>query len=154
MVASAVRRNSTDLCMKDSAKVFITDNNEGRYRKLCAFGKYKISRQAISKENYLMCIRPSMLDYLKKLNDIQSFQDGILFYGMWKGYKDKTAMKELLDFMISSRVRIHTLHTSGHADSKTIDRLIDAVSSNTIMPVHTENKKWFDRYSNIAKVIY
>ena len=76
-----------------------------------------------------------MLDYLKKLNDIQSFQDGILFYGMWNGYKDKTAMKELLDFMISSGVRIHTLHTSGHADSKTIDRLIDAVSTNTIMPV-------------------
>lgn len=154
MIASAAQNKYTYLCTKDSARVFVTDNNKVRYRKLFAFGKYKISRQAISKENYLMCIRPSMLDYLKKLNDIQSFQDGILFYGMWKGYKDKKAMKELLDFMISRGVRIHTLHTSGHADSKTIDRLIDAVSPNTIMPVHTENQKWFDRYRSIAKVIY
>ena len=91
MIASVAQNKYTYLCTKDSVREFVTDNNKGRYRK------------------YLMCIRPYMLDYLKKLNDIQRFQDGILFYGMWKGYKDKKAMKELLDFMISRGVRIHTL---------------------------------------------
>ena len=37
--------------------------------------------------DFIICIRPSMINYLEKLNEISSFENGILFYSMWKGYQ-------------------------------------------------------------------
>lgn len=36
-----------------------------------------------------MCVRPSMQGYLDKLSNEISFNDGILFYSIWDGYKAK-----------------------------------------------------------------
>lgn len=135
-------------------RVFVTDGNKDRYDKLNRFGNSKISRAAISRQKYVMCVRPSMIRYLEKLNEIQSFEDGILFYGMWKGYQEKDEVKNLLRFMEDKGVKLHILHTSGHADSSTIDRLIKDVNPKVIIPVHTVNSEWFDRYKNEIEVIY
>lgn len=43
-------------------------------------------------------------------------------------------------------MQIKWYNTSGHADSQTIDRLIQDVKPKRIIPVHTENAEWFDRY--------
>ena len=75
-----------------------------------------------------------------------SFEDGVLFYGMWKGYLEKTQTKGFVDFMEEKGVKTHILHTSGHADSVTIDKLIKDVKPKRIIPVHTENAEWFDKY--------
>ena len=48
----------------------------------------------------------------------------------------------------AERVRkIHVLHTSGHADINTIDKLVSKVKPSTIVPVHTINPKWYQRYN-------
>ena len=44
---------------------------------------------------------------------------------------------------------LHILHTSGHADSKTIEKLIDDIKPKKIIPVHTENTDWFDKFKNV-----
>ena len=75
-----------------------------------------------------------------------SFENGILFYSMWRGYQEKDEIKNFLDYMTSLGVRIHVLHTSGHADVDTIDRLIKKVSPGMIIPVHTENPGWYEKY--------
>ena len=117
------------------------------------FEDIKIGKTAISKERFLMCIRPSMKNYLSKLNEICSFEDGILFYGMWKGYLERDDMKEFVDFMNEKGVKLHVLHTSGHADEMTVENLIEDVSPKLIIPVHTENAEWFSGYDNI-KVVF
>ena len=99
-----------------------------------------------------MCVRSSMKNYLSKLNELVSFEDGVLFYGMWKGYLEKPQTKEFIEFMESKGVKTHILHTSGHADSMTIDKLIEDVNPKKIYPVHTENAKWFNKYKE--KTIY
>ena len=63
-------------------------------------------------------------------------------------------MQTFVDFMESKGVRLHMLHTSGHADAQTIDRLVSAVCPRVIIPVHTENAAWFDRYKNFSNVIH
>lgn len=50
-------------------------------------------------------------------------------------------------------VDIILLHTSGHADIKTIDDLIEKTKPEYIIPVHTENAKWFEKYTD-CKIIY
>ena len=41
-----------------------------------------------------------------------------------------------------------SLHTSGHADEKDVDKLIKKVEPKIIIPVHPENSEWFKRYEN------
>jgi ribonuclease J len=123
-----------------------------QYQMLSEFDDIKIGKTAISKEKFLMCIRPSMRNYLSKLYEICSFEDGILFYGMWKGYLEQEDMKEFVDFMKSMGVKLHILHTSGHADEMTVENLIKDISPKTIIPVHTENAKWFSKYEDVQIV--
>ncbi len=137
--------SSSRLIYSDSSliKVFTHNNSENYYNLLLTFGESKISRQAISKSNYIMSVRPSLKSYLEKLSALQSFEDGVLFYSMWKGYQEGEYISDFLEFMKSKGVKIHTLHTSGHADEDTIRRLIEKVMPQEIIPVHTENPEWF-----------
>lgn len=58
-------------------------------------------------------------------------------------------MVTFFDFMKKKGVKVVSLHTSGHADTNTIDALIQKVQPKTIIPVHTINSGWFDRYHDI-----
>ena len=124
-----------------------------QYQMLSEFKDVKIGKTEISKSKFLMCIRPSMKNYLAKLNELCSFKNGVLFYGMWKGYLERDDMQEFIEFMKSKGIKLHILHTSGHADEMSVEKLIEDVSPKTIIPVHTENAEWFSKYEDI-KVLY
>lgn len=64
--------------------MFMTGGDK-QYERLMEYGKAKIGKKQIANESFLMCIRQSMKNYLEKLNELISFEDGVLFYGMWKG---------------------------------------------------------------------
>ena len=93
-----------------------------------------------------------MRAYLEKLSSLMSFENGVLFYSLWEGYKEKEDMAAFISFIQGKGVKVISLHTSGHADSNTIDALIKKVQPSTIMPVHTENSNWFERYEDITTV--
>ena len=137
--------------LSDKARVFMTGGDK-QYEQLKEFGDVKIGKHEIAKIPFLMCIRQSMKNYLSKLGDLVSFEGGVLFYGMWKGYMEQPEMQEFLDFMTSKGVKLHVLHTSGHADSYTIDRLVRDTKPQVILPIHTENAEWFEKYSGIKVV--
>jgi ribonuclease J len=138
--------------LSDKARVFMTGGDK-QYQQLQQFNTVKIGKYEISKTPFLMCIRQSTKNYLAKLNDLVSFEGGVLFYGMWKGYMEQPEMKEFLDWMTSKGVKIHILHTSGHADSVTIEKIIEATTPKIIIPVHTENEEWFDKYKETTRII-
>lgn len=136
-----------------AVKIFQTDNSEKQHKILLQFPENnRIGRSAITKKNFLMYVRSSMLDYLRKLSKEVNFNGGILFYSMWKGYEKEQKMQEFLKFMQEKGVEIFYLHTSGHADKDAIDKLIKTVSPKYIVPVHTENSVWFKKYNN-SKII-
>ncbi len=132
----------------ENARVFMTGGNK-QYEMLQSYTDIKIGKHEIAKKPFLMCIRSSMKNYLSKLSELVSFEDGVLFYGMWKGYLEQPDTKNFIDFMERKGVKLHILHTSGHADSQTIEKLIDDVKPKRIIPVHTENAVWFDKYEDI-----
>lgn len=132
---------------RNDIRVFMTGGDK-QYQKLKKYKDIKISKYEIAKISFVMCIRQSMKNYLEKLNELVSFENGVLFYGMWKGYMEQTDMKEFLRFMEIKGVKIHILHTSGHADSFSIERLIKAVRPHYIIPVHTEKAKWFEKFES------
>ena len=138
--------------LSNKARVFMTGGDK-QYEQLQQFSSRKIGKYEISKTPFLMCIRQSMKNYLSKLNDLVSFEDGVLFYGMWKGYMEQPEMKKFLDWMIFMGVKVHILHTSGHADRITIEKIIEVTAPRTIIPVHTENEEWFDKYKESIRII-
>jgi ribonuclease J len=130
-------------------RVFLMNNTQERYTQLQSYGEAKIDRQSISKLKFVMCVRPSMRTYLEKLSTLMPFENGLLIYSMWEGYKKNEDMATFFAFMQKKGVKVVSLNTSGHADNDTIDALIQKVQPKTIIPVHTINSDWFDRYHDI-----
>lgn len=126
---------------------FITDFRKYRF---LAKHKRRISKDAISKTRFTMCVRTSMLSYLKSLSEKMSFEDGLLIYSFWSGYKNDEKMKAFLSECKAMGLKIETLHTSGHADENAVRKLIDTVNPDVIIPVHTENA---ERFKGIAPEI-
>lgn len=149
-IMSAIDSNVPIPNKEKGIRVFMTGGDR-QYELLQKYQDVKIGKNAIAKEKFLMCIRPSMKNYLVKLSEICPFKDGVLFYGMWKGYLERDDMKEFVSFMENLGVKMHVLHTSGHADVNAIDALVKATKPQYIIPVHTENPDWYTRYD--AKVI-
>jgi ribonuclease J len=129
----------------EGIKVFMTGGDK-QYELLKRYEDCKIGKAGIARSRFLMCVRPSMKNYLSKLSEDCSFENGIIFYSMWKGYQAREDMKSFLEWMKSKGVKVHVLHTSGHADTSTIEALVNKVNPKVIVPVHTEEPAWYLRF--------
>lgn len=112
--------------------------------------EHRAEKSFLSKKPFVMCIRNSMLPYLKSLTRNMSFENGLLVYSFWNGYRETDSMKFFLSECEKLGLKIVTLHTSGHADEKALKRLIATVKPKALLPIHTENA---ERFREIAPEI-
>lgn len=137
-IATAAGKNIPNPSFND-VYAFITDPQNYE-----ALAKYRrIGKDGIARKRFVMCIRKSMLHYLRSLSKEVSFENGLLIFSIWSGYRKQPEMESFLRSCEEMGLRIVELHTSGHADAGTIMRLIDHVNPGEIIPVHTENASWF-----------
>lgn len=115
-----------------------------RYAAFCQYEARKIGMRQIAGEKFVMCVRSSMGDYLRRLGEMMDFSGGLLVYSMWEGYKGRSDVGNFLGTCESLGLKIATVHTSGHADCETIETLIRRVNPSVIMPIHTEKASWFE----------
>lgn len=120
----------------DDVYAFIT--NPSKYSMITKY-KRRASKKFIAKHKFVMCIRNSMLNYLKSLSKLMSFEGGLLVYSFWSGYRESESMQNFLSECEKMGLEIVTLHTGGHADEKAIKNLIDTVTPEEIIPIHTES---------------
>ena len=125
----------------DDVYPFIT--NPARYDGLCKYSN-RVGKEFIAKKPFVMCVRSSMLRYLTSLSKEMSFENGLLIYSFWSGYKETKDMKKFIKACEKLGLTIKTLHTSGHADKVAIKKLIKTVNPREIIPVHTEKPVWFE----------
>ena len=142
-IATAAGKNIPNPNFND-VYAFIT--SPAKYSMLTKY-KHKAGRLFISKRPFVMCVRNSMLRYIKSLANKMSFKDGILIFSFWSGYRETENMKWFLSECEKLGLKIVTLHTSGHADENTLKRLIETVNPKTLIPIHTENA---ERFRDIA----
>lgn len=109
---------------------------EGNEKILYEFTQYKITKEQISEQSnqIVMFVRPSMK---KDLEHISGIDGGNLIYSMWDGYLQKSGTKDFLDYLISRNFTIHKIHTSGHADTATLKKMVKAINPKNIVPIHT-----------------
>lgn len=127
----------------DDVFAFITTPK--RHEALCKY-KNRIGKERIAKIPFVMCVRTSMLGYMKSLAKEMSYENGLLVYSFWSGYKQDEPMQNFLEECGKMGLEVITLHTSGHADADTIKKIIEKTSPSEILPVHTENPDWFASY--------
>ncbi len=106
--------------------------------------KHRVGKAVIARQSFVMCVRNSMLRYLKALAGKMSFENGLLVYSFWSGYRETESMQQFLAECEQLGLQIITLHTSGHADEDALKRLIETVNPKILLPIHTENAKRFN----------
>ena len=110
--------------------------NEGNEKILYQFKNHKITKDEISNQSdkIVMMVRPSMQ---KDLEHIQGIDGGNLIYSMWEGYLQKPDTGKFIDYLKGRNFTIHKIHTSGHADTRTLKQMVEAIKPKYIVPIHT-----------------
>ena len=122
-------------------------SREGNEKILYQFTKFKITKEEINNqsEKVVMIVRPSMQIDLDRVNGIEG---GNLIYSMWEGYLQKSNTKKFIDYLTNRKFSIHKIHTSGHADIKTLKKMVEAIKPKNIVPIHTfEGAKYKDIFN-------
>lgn len=90
---------------------------------------------------FVMLVRPSMLDYIKKLAEKVDLRGAPLVYSMWSGYREHDDVKKFLLGARELGLVERTLHTSGHASGQDLERLKERVSASEYVTVHTSKSR-------------
>ncbi|MFA6393419.1 MAG: MBL fold metallo-hydrolase [Patescibacteria group bacterium] len=109
---------------------------KGKEKILYQFKEFKITKEEmdIQPDKIVMIVRPSMqkdLDYIKNMDG------GNLIYSMWDGYMEKSNTKKFISYLTKRKFALHKIHTSGHADIKSLEEMADALNPKAIIPIHT-----------------
>lgn len=86
---------------------------------------------------YVWIIRPSMLRYMQK----HSHKPSVVITSLWEGYeKDEPAFMEWIHKNDFANPHIHT---SGHADAKSLQSIVRHVDPGVLIPIHTNAPERF-----------
>ena len=100
------------------------------------FDRYKITCKELGeRKDYCMLIRDSMLSDLQHINDIEGAG---LIYSLWGGYLQTKRVQRFMQYAEAKQMDVTHLHTSGHADIKTLHKIVHACTPCKIIPIHTE----------------
>ena len=120
---------------------------EGYEKILYQFKNFKITKEEISKQSdkIVLVVRPSMKKDLERISGIDG---GNLIYSMWEGYLKKSGTKKFIDYLTNRKFSMYKIHTSGHADTQTLKKMVASINPKNIVPIHTFEG---DKYKDIFK---
>jgi ribonuclease J len=132
----------------------IVKNNVAAKSSLYDFQKITVYAPAMEdrllKRGFCMLVRSR--DDHRKIIERYPKAESLVLYSMWKGYAEGEHKSESTLRFLDGLAYTH-LHTSGHADAKTVCKVVSAVNPCVIYPIHTENSAWFKGRFGQTKVI-
>lgn len=93
------------------------------------------------KNELVMLVRPSLLDDLVITGEMEKAD---FVYSQWAGYKAEPETARLLDFVKKKGMTCHEIHTSGHADRQSLQKIVDRLKPKAVVPIHTENPEKYE----------
>ena len=90
-------------------------------------------------KRYVMLVRPSALSYLEKLN-IRHIR---LIKSIWNGYWDEPSTERFRGWAKEHCEAVKDIHSSGHADTQSLQRIVEHIRPQTIIPIHTDSPSSF-----------
>lgn len=87
--------------------------------------------------DYCMTVKTSMYEDIQKLVRNGRVKKACLVYSMWHGYLDKPETKEFVEKVKALGIDFVELHTSGHADLKTMKKVDELLEPSKVVVMHT-----------------
>ena len=94
---------------------------------------------ARSPERYVMLVRPSGLAYLQRIKAHHIR----LIKSIWGGYWNEPNTERFRSWVEKHCEDVKDIHSSGHADIQSLQRLVEHIRPQTIVPIHTDAPKQF-----------
>lgn len=92
-------------------------------------------------KDFCMMVKSSMMEDIALLKSKELLTNACFIYSMWEGYQKKENIQEFLKFIEELGIDYHFIHTSGHADIKTLEYMEEKLKPKIIFPIHTTKKK-------------
>ncbi len=147
VVASAVGTPMPGPMDHDDVKTFVTRYDERGHPRNALYARFdgprRIGRSGIAKERFVLCVRPSMLSFVRLLAKDVPMADGLLVYAMDRAYRDTPAMREFLDGCEALGLRVVTLEVRNGPDGRSLRKLADHVRSDLFLPIRSTDRGWF-----------
>ena len=90
-------------------------------------------------KRYVMLVRPTTLSYLEKL----SIRHIRLIKSIWGGYWNEPNTESFRSWVEEHCEAVKDIHSSGHADTQSLQRIVEYIRPQTIVPIHTDAPKQF-----------
>lgn len=112
---------------------------------LYPFTRYKIDKSQIGMDaaRIVMLVRPSMVNDLERIPELEGAQ---LIYSLWEGYLADETTKRLLAYAERTGMKVHHIHTSGHASHQTLQHIVDELRPKNLIPIHTFNPEKYGEF--------
>ncbi|MBR4994673.1 MAG: MBL fold metallo-hydrolase, partial [Alistipes sp.] len=119
----------------------LTERNQERYIYSLNPKQNKVSYDDFSSspEKYVMLVRPTTLTYLQRIKAPHIR----LIKSIWNGYWDEPNTERLRHWVEEHCEAVKDIHSSGHADTQSLQRIVEFVRPKTIVPIHTDAPKQF-----------
>ena len=90
-------------------------------------------------ERYVMLVRPSVVEFLQKIDAPQ-----IRFIkSIWSGYWDEPNTERFRRWVEANCEQLPDIHSSGHADITSLQHIVEFVQPKHLVPIHTDSPNRF-----------
>ena len=119
----------------------LTEQNQKHYILSLHPKQNKVSYDdfARSPEHYVMLVRPTTLTYLQRIKAPRIR----LIKSIWNDYWDEPSTERFRGWVEEHCEAVKDIHSSGHADTQSLQRIVEFVRPKTIIPIHTDAPKQF-----------
>ena len=119
----------------------LTERNKDQYIYSLNPKQNKVSYDDFSgsPEKYVMLVRPTILTYLHRIKAARIR----LIKSIWGGYWDEPNTERFRSWVEEHCEQVKDIHSSGHADTQSLQRIVEFVRPKTIVPIHTDAPKRF-----------
>jgi ribonuclease J len=102
-------------------------------------------------KNYVMQVKVSMLSDIMKLYEKGLITNACFIYSMWDGYIEKEEkLRNFINDIEGLGIKVINLHTSGHSDINSMEKLNEIINSDKTIIIHTEdNSLGKDIFNNV-----
>ena len=130
----------------------LTERNQERYIYSLNPKQNKVSYDdfARSPEKYVMLVRPTVLTYLQRIKAARIR----LIKSIWGGYWDESNTERFRSWVEEHCEQVKDIHSSGHADTKSLQRIVEHIRPQTIIPIHTDSPSSFGKIFSESHILY
>ena len=90
-------------------------------------------------KRYVMLVRPTTLTYLQRIKAPRIR----LIKSIWNGYWDEPSTERFRHWVEEHCEAVKDIHSSGHADTQSLQRIVEHIRPQTIIPIHTDSPSSF-----------